>query len=48
VRRPFIAHLAIEVTNFDESRRFYERALAPFGVNVVEMTSPDTGEPEPE
>jgi catechol 2,3-dioxygenase-like lactoylglutathione lyase family enzyme len=46
VRRPFIDHLTIEVTNFDASRRFYESALAPFGVNVVEMTSPDTGEPE--
>jgi catechol 2,3-dioxygenase-like lactoylglutathione lyase family enzyme len=46
VRKPFIDHLTVEVSNFEASRRFYEGALAPFGVNVIETISPDTGKPE--
>ncbi len=32
----FIDHLALPVADVEASRRFYERALAPFGVEVLE------------
>src|SRR5262245_25564336 len=36
VTRPLIDHLALRVRDLGRSRTFYERALAPFGVKVVE------------
>jgi catechol 2,3-dioxygenase-like lactoylglutathione lyase family enzyme len=48
VRNAFIDHITIEVGAFDASRRFYEEALAPFGLNVKEGRNPDSGKPEVE
>jgi catechol 2,3-dioxygenase-like lactoylglutathione lyase family enzyme len=48
MRRPFIDHITIEVSDYEASRRFYERALAPFGINIKDITSPDSGKPEAE
>jgi len=46
VRAAFIDHVAIQVSDYAASRRFYERALAPLGVRMLEVTSPDSGLPE--
>ena len=43
MRAAFIDHLTIEVSDYAASRRFYERALAPLGVRLLEVTSPDSG-----
>ena len=37
MRAPFIDHVTLRVADLAESRRFYERALEPFGVRVVEL-----------
>jgi catechol 2,3-dioxygenase-like lactoylglutathione lyase family enzyme len=38
VTRPLIDHLALRVRDLKRSRMFYERALEPFGVTVVESS----------
>jgi catechol 2,3-dioxygenase-like lactoylglutathione lyase family enzyme len=43
VRRPFIDHLTIRVADVGRSRRFYERALAPFGIRVVQSSQGPIG-----
>jgi catechol 2,3-dioxygenase-like lactoylglutathione lyase family enzyme len=48
VREAFIDHMTIEVSDFERSRSFYEAALEPFGLNVIQGTSPDSGKPEAE
>jgi catechol 2,3-dioxygenase-like lactoylglutathione lyase family enzyme len=48
VRNAFIDHITIEVSDFERSRRFYEAALAPFGLNVEDWANPDNGKPEAE
>ena len=35
---PLIDHLALRVRDLKRSRTFYERALEPFGVKVVESS----------
>jgi catechol 2,3-dioxygenase-like lactoylglutathione lyase family enzyme len=35
---PLIDHLALRVRDLRRSRTFYERALEPFGVKVVESS----------
>ncbi|MGH3082159.1 MAG: VOC family protein, partial [Gaiellaceae bacterium] len=35
---PLIDHLALRVRDVRRSRTFYERALEPFGVKVVESS----------
>jgi catechol 2,3-dioxygenase-like lactoylglutathione lyase family enzyme len=42
----FIDHVTIEVADYEASRAFYQRALAPLGVTHNEVTSPDSGLPE--
>jgi catechol 2,3-dioxygenase-like lactoylglutathione lyase family enzyme len=42
----FIDHVTIEVTDYEASRAFYQRALAPLDVTCSEVTSPDSGLPE--
>ena len=37
MRAPFIDHLTLRVRDLQGSRAFYERALEPFGVRVVEL-----------
>jgi catechol 2,3-dioxygenase-like lactoylglutathione lyase family enzyme len=37
MRAPFIDHVTIRVADLEASRTFYERALEPFGVRVVEI-----------
>jgi catechol 2,3-dioxygenase-like lactoylglutathione lyase family enzyme len=46
VRDAFIDHIAVEVSDFEASRRFYEAALEPFGLNVKDSKNPDSGKPE--
>jgi catechol 2,3-dioxygenase-like lactoylglutathione lyase family enzyme len=36
VRAPFVDHVMIRVRDVEASRRFYEAALAPFGIHVEE------------
>jgi catechol 2,3-dioxygenase-like lactoylglutathione lyase family enzyme len=36
MRAPFIDHLTLQVRDLDASRAFYERALEPFGIRVLE------------
>jgi catechol 2,3-dioxygenase-like lactoylglutathione lyase family enzyme len=48
VRSAFIDHITIAVADFEASRRFYEAALEPFGLNVKEFSNPDSGKPEVE
>ncbi len=38
VRLPLIDHLALRVRDLGRSRTFYEHALVPFGVTVVESS----------
>lgn len=38
VPRPLIDHLALRVRDLGRSRTFYERALEPFGVKVLESS----------
>jgi catechol 2,3-dioxygenase-like lactoylglutathione lyase family enzyme len=42
----FIDHVTIEVVDYEASRAFYQRALAPLHVTHNEVTSPDSGLPE--
>jgi catechol 2,3-dioxygenase-like lactoylglutathione lyase family enzyme len=42
----FIDHVTIAVADYEASRAFYERALAPLNVTCSEVTSPDSGLPE--
>jgi catechol 2,3-dioxygenase-like lactoylglutathione lyase family enzyme len=37
MRAPFIDHVTIQVAALEASRAFYERALEPFGVHVVQI-----------
>ena len=41
----FIDHVTIAVADYEASRAFYERALAPLNVTCSESTSPDSGLP---
>jgi catechol 2,3-dioxygenase-like lactoylglutathione lyase family enzyme len=41
MRAPFIDHVTILVADLDRSRAFYERALEPFGVQVLEIEGTD-------
>ena len=36
MRAPFIDHITVKVRDLEASRAFYEAALAPFGVRVVD------------
>jgi catechol 2,3-dioxygenase-like lactoylglutathione lyase family enzyme len=39
----FIDHLTLRVRDLDRSRRFYEQALEPFGIRVVESSQGSIG-----
>jgi catechol 2,3-dioxygenase-like lactoylglutathione lyase family enzyme len=41
MRAPFIDHVTLRVRDLAVSRAFYERALEPFGVRVVELDGED-------
>jgi len=41
MRAPFIDHLTLLVSDLEASRAFYERALEPFGVHVLEIEGAD-------
>jgi catechol 2,3-dioxygenase-like lactoylglutathione lyase family enzyme len=43
VRAPFIDHLTLRVRDVETSRRFYERALAPWGIRVVQSSQGPIG-----
>ena len=43
MRAPFIDHIAVRVSDLDAARAFYEAALAPFGVRVVEYGESEIG-----
>jgi extradiol dioxygenase family protein len=38
VRAPFIDHLTLRVRDVEASRRFYEQALAPWAIRVVQSS----------
>jgi catechol 2,3-dioxygenase-like lactoylglutathione lyase family enzyme len=42
----FIDHVTIKVADYEASRAFYQRALAPLGVTISEVVSPDSHLPE--
>jgi catechol 2,3-dioxygenase-like lactoylglutathione lyase family enzyme len=41
MRAPFIDHLTLHVSDLAASRDFYERALEPFGIHVLESGDGD-------
>jgi catechol 2,3-dioxygenase-like lactoylglutathione lyase family enzyme len=41
MRAPFIDHVTIRVRDLAASRAFYEHALEPFGIRVVELAGAD-------
>ena len=43
MRAPFLDHITVMVRDLDASRAFYEAALAPFGVRVVEYGKGEIG-----
>jgi catechol 2,3-dioxygenase-like lactoylglutathione lyase family enzyme len=43
MRAAFIDHLTLRVRDVERSRRFYEQALAPFGIRVVESSQGPIG-----
>jgi len=43
VRAPFIDHLTLRVRDVETSRRFYEQALAPWGIRVVRSSQGPIG-----
>jgi catechol 2,3-dioxygenase-like lactoylglutathione lyase family enzyme len=43
VRAPFIDHITVRVRDVEASRRFYEAALAPFGIRTVAYEGDELG-----
>ena len=43
MRAPFIDHLTLRVRDVETSRRFYEQALAPWGIRVVQSSQGPIG-----